>query len=209
MAPVDPRSRSREAQSNSGPSRDASAGSVERERHLGSLIPEDSEDASVSQRSRAERYREAAKFIDGHGAARVCPPSQDGDRLPVQGGKVDAGSSDFRYTITAGAPEGRAPDIEIRFSWQGQTSRGVLFELEVENANLVQIAGEFNDWKPETMARDRTSPRLWRVIKPLPRGEYRYKFVINGRWMNDPLNPKQKPNPFGGTDSILRIADAP
>jgi hypothetical protein len=149
--------------------------------------------------SPAERYREAARLLEVEGAARAsgAPPAHNGQRPYVE------------YSAAPGARTGREADIEVRFSMRLWEKNGARFELKAARATLVQLAGDFNDWRPEPMQSDPASPGCWFFIKPLPRGEYRYKFIVNGEWINDPLNPHRKPNPFGGTDSIVCIEPGP
>ena len=43
----------------------------------------------------------------------------------------------------------------------------------------------------------------------LPPGTYEYRLVVDGQWMPDPLAKETVPNPFGGRNSILRVASTP
>ena len=44
---------------------------------------------------------------------------------------------------------------------------------------------------------------VWRKLYRLGNGAYRYKFIVDGEWMCDPVNPHTEANPFGGADSII------
>ena len=71
----------------------------------------------------------------------------------------------------------------------------------------VCIAGEHNNWTPAaTPLRFNPSSGVHEVCLPLAPGRYRYRLVINGRWLADPYNSKTEPNPFGDRDSILEVA---
>ena len=37
---------------------------------------------------------------------------------------------------------------------------------------------------------------------------FSYRYVVDGRWENDPSNAAAEPNPYGGYDSILVMEDA-
>lgn len=42
----------------------------------------------------------------------------------------------------------------------------------------------------------------------LPPGRYEYCFVVDGtRWVTDPRANESVPNPFGGSNSVVRIGD--
>jgi 1,4-alpha-glucan branching enzyme len=82
------------------------------------------------------------------------------------------------------------------------TSQGVTFTIEAPDAERVQVAGDFNNW---TLDGGEMEPvgGVWTKVIKLPPGKYRYRYVVDGRWRNDPLNTAVEPNPYGGHDSIL------
>jgi hypothetical protein len=45
----------------------------------------------------------------------------------------------------------------------------------------------------------------WSKKVSLKSGQYRYRFVIDGNWSEDPQNPDKALNPFGQMDSLLKI----
>jgi hypothetical protein len=49
---------------------------------------------------------------------------------------------------------------------------------------------------------------VWKKTLKLPPGRYRYRYVIDGQWHNDPRNAAVEPSPFGGLDSVL-VLDQP
>jgi chromosome partitioning protein len=86
------------------------------------------------------------------------------------------------------------------------TPEGVVFTLEAPNALQVQIAGDFNDWAPERTVMEPVG-RIWRKVLELAPGRYRYRYVIDGQWLTDPLNPVVEPSPFSGNDSLLVLEE--
>lgn len=84
------------------------------------------------------------------------------------------------------------------------TPAGVMFTLEAPKAERVQLAGDFNGWGLEGMS---PSGPIWKKVVPLEPGRYRYRYVVDGQWQSDPLNPTVEPSPFGGHDSILVVDD--
>ena len=87
------------------------------------------------------------------------------------------------------------------------TPDGVVFTVEAPNATQVQLAGDFNDWRPASGGME-SDGRVWTKILKLAPGRYRYRFVIDGQWCRDPGNATVEPSPFGGDDSIL-VLDEP
>ena len=56
-------------------------------------------------------------------------------------------------------------------------------------ANMILVAGDFNDWKPELLMRE-TETNFWQYSwgVRLPKGTYKYKLVVDDVWINDPGN---------------------
>jgi chromosome partitioning protein len=86
------------------------------------------------------------------------------------------------------------------------TPAGVMFTLEAPEAERVQLAGDFNGWGLEGNDMSPSGP-IWKKVVPLEPGRYRYRYVVDGQWQSDPLNPTVEPSPFGGHDSILVVDD--
>jgi len=47
----------------------------------------------------------------------------------------------------------------------------------------------------------------WQELALAP-GRYEYCLVVDGQWMPDPLARESVPNPFGGRNSILKVASS-
>jgi chromosome partitioning protein len=86
------------------------------------------------------------------------------------------------------------------------TSEGVMFTIEAPDAERVQLAGDFNNWTLDGSEME-ANGGVWTKVVQLPPGRYRYRYVVDGRWQNDPLNSAVEPNRFGGHDSVL-VMDA-
>ena len=46
---------------------------------------------------------------------------------------------------------------------------------------------------------------LWEKIIVVPPGRYEYRFLVDGKWQNDPGNEQICANCFGSTNNILEI----
>jgi chromosome partitioning protein len=82
------------------------------------------------------------------------------------------------------------------------TSEGVMFTIEAPDAERVQLAGDFNNWTLDGNEMEAMGG-VWKKVVKLPPGRYRYRYVVDGRWRNDPLNAAVEPSPYGGDDSVL------
>ena len=80
------------------------------------------------------------------------------------------------------------------------------FEFTDKTAHSVCVAGSFNDWKPEAKALHADGAGKWWKETPLKPGTYEYCFVVDGKWIPDPQARETVANPFGGQNSILKIA---
>lgn len=80
------------------------------------------------------------------------------------------------------------------------------FTIQVEGAREVHLVGDFNQW---SISNDsllwQKEEGFWQKKLHLDSGHYRYKFVVDGRWITDPRNEHLEQNPYGGMDSVLEI----
>jgi hypothetical protein len=64
----------------------------------------------------------------------------------------------------------------------------VIFTLRAPGAGDVYIVGDFNNWNPTVEPMEREDD-VFEISLFLVPGTYRYKFVVDGRWIVDPENP--------------------
>lgn len=83
--------------------------------------------------------------------------------------------------------------------------RKVAFTVQVPNAHEALVAGSFNDWQPQPLKAAK-SPGSFSLTVMLPPGDYEYRFVIDGQWCTDAACPETVPNPFGESNSLIRVA---
>lgn len=83
----------------------------------------------------------------------------------------------------------------------------VRFELAAPGARAVAVAGTFNGWAaPGISLRPSTVEGLWVITLPLPVGEHRYLFIVDGeRWMPDPSAHAQVEDGFGQRNSVIVV----
>jgi len=85
----------------------------------------------------------------------------------------------------------------------------VRFEFTHRTAATVCLAGTFNDWQPEAKPMHPVGDGRWLKETVLPPGTYEYCLVVDGEWMPDPQARETVPNPFGGRNSVLKVAGSP
>jgi 1,4-alpha-glucan branching enzyme len=85
----------------------------------------------------------------------------------------------------------------------------VRFEFTHPTAHTVCVAGTFNDWHAEAKPMHPLGGGRWLNETILPPGTYEYCLVVDGEWMPDPRARETVPNPFGGRNSLLKVASSP
>jgi 1,4-alpha-glucan branching enzyme len=87
------------------------------------------------------------------------------------------------------------------------TANGTIFVCNLKpEAREVYLVGEFNNWDPRADRMVKTKGAFRKTMQLAP-GEYQYKFLVDGQWHNDPTAPRQIPNAFGTTNSVVRVSD--
>ena len=81
----------------------------------------------------------------------------------------------------------------------------VTFNYASATASKVEVFGNFNDWAEGfEMTKDGD---VFTYTMELPNGEYEYKFIVDGDWINDPANSNQKNG--NNVVTVTDGADAP
>ncbi len=83
---------------------------------------------------------------------------------------------------------------------------GVRFEADFPNARTVRVTGSFCDWSAKGLPLNKREDGLWECHLDLARGEYEYRFIIDGSWLPDPHNNQTVPNEFGGANSLVVVS---
>ncbi|MFA5115227.1 MAG: AAA family ATPase [Candidatus Omnitrophota bacterium] len=82
----------------------------------------------------------------------------------------------------------------------------VFFSVFAPDAKDVHVVGNFNNWSLDGESRMHKEGAFWAKRINLNSGRYRYRFVIDGKWTEDPNNPSKELNPYGEMDSLLEVA---
>jgi hypothetical protein len=73
-----------------------------------------------------------------------------------------------------------------------------------ENASRVFIAGDFNNWNPDSFPLQKVGNE-WMLPLHLSTGKHLYKFIVDGKWILDPGNKLWEQNREGSGNSIIWI----
>ena len=81
----------------------------------------------------------------------------------------------------------------------------VRFVFMAGNAQNVSVAGSFNRWSATATPLQPAGDGIWEATVPLPRGEHRYIFQVDGRWQLDPLATQLVPDGMGNMDAVIEL----
>ncbi len=79
------------------------------------------------------------------------------------------------------------------------------FKLNAPQAQSVYVTGSFNDWSLDESCRMKNIGGLWTLQLPLKPGMYKYQFIVDGKWQEDPENKMIERNSFGDVNSLIEV----
>jgi chromosome partitioning protein len=97
----------------------------------------------------------------------------------------------------------KAQGAPIEQTWKTVPTR---FTIQAPYATEVRLVGDFNRWslnQGKVMERDERG--VWMTVVPLQEGEHQYRFMVDGKWTQDPDNPRDTENAFGELNSVITV----
>ena len=79
------------------------------------------------------------------------------------------------------------------------------FCLKAPEAKSVYVTGSFNDWSLDENCRMSNSDGVWTLKVNLKPGTYKYQFIVDGKWQEDPANTNIERNSFGDINSLIEV----
>lgn len=73
---------------------------------------------------------------------------------------------------------------------------------DFREAKRVILSGSFNNWSTMKLPMQATSEG-WVIKVPLQPGKHQYKYIVDGWWTTDPINPQAEPDGQGGFNSVI------
>ncbi len=84
----------------------------------------------------------------------------------------------------------------------------VEFRFFRPQAQQVDLAGEFNDWRTGELPMKKDKQGYWLAQMRLPSGEFKFRYCADGEWFTDYAAFGVEPGSFG-LDSVVRIPHPP
>jgi len=81
----------------------------------------------------------------------------------------------------------------------------IILTLLAPEAREVNVAGNFNNWRPEATPMKNTGEGEWVGRLMLRSGQYEYRFIVDGRWSEDAQTAQRVANPYGSFNSMLVV----
>ena len=81
----------------------------------------------------------------------------------------------------------------------------VEFRIYKPHAKLISLVGDFNNWNPENDLLKPDKDGVWGIKKIIIPGTYRYKFIIDGKWVPDVYNSQSAVDPVGEPCSLINV----
>jgi chromosome partitioning protein len=79
------------------------------------------------------------------------------------------------------------------------------FILKAPEAKSVYVTGSFNDWSLDENCRMSNNDGVWTLKVSLKPGTYKYQFIVDGKWQEDPANASIERNSFGDINSLVEV----
>jgi enterochelin esterase-like enzyme len=83
------------------------------------------------------------------------------------------------------------------------------FSIAASDARTVFLAGEMTDWEAGKVAMQRDEHGTWHTALDLEPGQWLYKFVVDGQWVQDPATDDHDADGQGGQHSFVFVGDGP
>lgn len=93
-------------------------------------------------------------------------------------------------------------DFIISNAFVYRSGRASFFLPGFEKAGRVFLAGSFNKWSTNQTSMNKVSGG-WAINIPLQPGKHTYKYIVDGRWITDPVNRKTERDWEGNRNSVL------
>ena len=71
-----------------------------------------------------------------------------------------------------------------------------------KNANRVEVAGDFNDWRPQPLKKLKNG-QYKTALDLEPEQAYQYRYRVDGVWVNDWAADEYIPNGLGQDNSVV------
>jgi 1,4-alpha-glucan branching enzyme len=80
-----------------------------------------------------------------------------------------------------------------------------IFAFSAPTAMSVQLVGDFTRWTEQPVSLQKGTGGVWRTEVALAPGVHHYRFIVDGKWQDDPECTVRVPNPYGGENMVRKV----
>jgi 1,4-alpha-glucan branching enzyme len=80
------------------------------------------------------------------------------------------------------------------------------FSLLAPDAQTVALVADFTAWEQNAANLKKQKNGRWKTTVHLEPGTYQYRYLVDGRWQDDPECVQRVVNPFGG-ENCVKVVD--
>ncbi|KAF8107430.1 hypothetical protein N665_0122s0068 [Sinapis alba] len=91
----------------------------------------------------------------------------------------------------------------------GLKKKTVTLTLEDKGFSTVEVSGLDIGWGQRIPLTLDKGTGLWSLDRELPEGQFEYKYIIDGEWTHNELEPFTGPNKDGHTNNYVKVVDDP
>jgi 1,4-alpha-glucan branching enzyme len=114
-------------------------------------------------------------------------------------------TNDAKGLASPGRVNRQSPIQPVSERYPALEEHEVVLTFLAPEAGEVTVAGNFNDWCPKATSLENTGAGKWIARLMFRSGQYEYRFVVDGRWREDPLASQRVANPHGSFNSVLLV----
>ena len=81
----------------------------------------------------------------------------------------------------------------------------VTFSIVAPQARSVKLVGDFSGWEENPVELKKLKDGQWKATLSLAEGRHEYRYLVDGKWHDDPDCPIRVPNAFGGENCVRMV----
>jgi hypothetical protein len=138
-------------------------------------------------------------------ASAKTPPRAKTPGKPATAASKPAAAAKPEAPPVVALPPVKQPAALLKGPAKDGEARQVSFEHFSPDAGEIFLVGSFNNWDPKAAPLKKGRGGKWSTELLLMPGHYEYRFVVDGRWQDDPLAARFVANPFGELNCIIEV----
>jgi len=108
----------------------------------------------------------------------------------------------FGGNLTESTEQWGVNDFSVENAFVYTNGQAFMYLPGFNNAGKVYIAGTFNNWNTTQTPLKKVSTGWIAQLKLKP-GKYSYKYIVDGRWISDPVNRQKERDGNGNSNSVM------